>query len=88
MGRRRKKVVRIPKKRLPKLFACPRCGKETVRVEILRDHLRAIVGCGSCGLREEFPIKPAQAEIDVYCMFTDKLYGASRRPSTPAVKGA
>ncbi len=88
MGRRRKKVVRIPKKRLPKLFACPKCGKETVRVEIVRDQARAIVGCGSCGLKEEFPIKPAQGEIDVYCMFTDKLYGVSRRPSTPTVKGA
>ena len=88
MGRRRKKVVRIPKKHLPKLFSCPRCGKESIRVEIIRDQGRAIVACGSCGLKDEFPVKPAQGEIDVYCMFTDKVYGGgSRTAPAPAVKG-
>ncbi len=86
MGRRRKKVVRIPKKHLPKLFPCPKCGKETVRVEIFRDRASATVGCGSCGTKEEFPLKPAQGEVDVYCMFTDKLYGRFKNvPSTSSV---
>jgi len=83
MGRRRKKVVHIPKKKLPKFFSCPRCGKETVRAEVIREEKRAIVGCSSCGIQEEFPIKPAQGEVDVYCLFTDKVYGVSRR-SVPA----
>ncbi len=87
MGRRRKKVVHIPKKHLPKFFSCPRCGKETVRVEILREESRAIVGCSSCGLQEEFSIKPAQGEVDIYCMFTDKVYGTTRRSTAPSVKG-
>ena len=87
MGRRRRKVVHIPKKRLPKFFSCPRCGKETVRVEIFREEGRAVVGCSSCGLQEEFQLKSAQGEVDVYCMFTDKVYGVSRRPSPTKVNG-
>jgi transcription elongation factor Elf1 len=81
MGRRRRKVVHIPKKHLPKFFSCPRCGKETVRVVILRDEGRATVGCSTCGLKGEFAIKPAQSEVDIYCMFTDQVYGSSRKAS-------
>ncbi|MGD6852951.1 MAG: hypothetical protein ACQCN6_12910 [Candidatus Bathyarchaeia archaeon] len=85
MGRRRKKVVHIPKKKLPKFFSCPKCGKETVRVEIYREEGgRAVAQCSSCGLKEEFTIKSAQGEVDVYCMLTDRVYANLKR--TPMTK--
>lgn len=56
------------------VYLCPRCGREAIRVEILKGIERATVRCGSCGLAEEFPIKPTFQKIDVYCHFTDKFY--------------
>jgi transcription elongation factor Elf1 len=86
MGRRRKKVVHIPKKKLPKFFSCPRCGKETVKVEITRDDGHSVAQCSSCGLKEEFPVKHAQGEVDVYCMLTDRVYGTQKRETVTNVK--
>lgn len=74
MGRRRRKVVRIPKKRLPKVFTCPRCGREAIRVQLLRNEQRAILRCGSCQLKSELPMKPAHGEVDIYSYFMDQWY--------------
>jgi transcription elongation factor Elf1 len=55
-------------------------------VEIVRDEGRAVVSCGNCGVKEEFQVKRALGEIDVFCMFTDKIYGSLKKPSVPEVK--
>ena len=82
MGRRRKRMVHIPKRRLPKFFSCPKCGKETVSVKIFREDGNAIAGCSSCGLQGEFQIKFAQSEVDVYCMLTDSVYSPKKLSAT------
>ena len=86
MGRRRRKVTRIPRKRLPHLFSCPKCGKETVRVELNSGQGRATVGCGSCGIKDEFQVQPVQGEIDIYCKFSDNFYKNSKKQSTLKIK--
>ncbi len=75
MGRRRRRVVRIVKKKLPTVFTCPRCGEEAVRVTIDKQTGHATVLCALCQLKDDFPAHPAAQTIDVYSYFTDRFYG-------------
>ncbi len=75
MGRRRRRVIRIVKKKLPSVFVCPRCGEEAVRVTIAKDTGKATVLCALCNLKNEFQTHPAAQPIDIYSYFTDVFYG-------------
>lgn len=77
MGRRRRKAIRIPKRKIPTVFLCPKCGKQAIRVQILREEGLAEIHCGSCGLSDELKIERPLAMVDAYCKFADRFYGGS-----------
>ncbi len=85
MGRRRRRVVKVVKKKLPSVFTCPRCSEEAVRVTMPRGDGLASVQCAACGLKDEFEAPSPIQMVDVYCKFTDKYYGRgeSVKASTP-----
>ena len=75
MGRRkRRKVIRVVRKRLPTLFLCPNCGERGVKITVHKDRGCAVIVCGSCGLREVMLVEAPMEPVDIYCKFTDKFY--------------
>ena len=87
MGRRRTRVVRIVKPKLPTLFACPSCGEESVSVQINRSKKDAIVQCSACKRRGEFKVSPIDQKVDIYCKFTDRFHSEriESKPPTEVV---
>lgn len=78
MGRRRRRIVRVVRRKLPEFYLCPRCGKNTVRATIKRKQGRVLVICGSCGLNDTFPVQPQMEGVDAYCLFVDSYYGVEK----------
>ncbi|MDG6904818.1 MAG: hypothetical protein JRN20_03415 [Nitrososphaerota archaeon] len=70
MGRRRRRVVHIVKKTLPKVFTCPSCGMVSVRLQPKED--TTIISCGSCGRSQEISNR-GKEPIDIYNEFVDKF---------------
>jgi len=75
LGRKRQKVVRYTRSRLPKKYLCPNCGKNTVQVVVREDQEVARIICSNCSLRREVSILGETAPIDAYCKFVDQFYG-------------
>ena len=84
MGRRkRQKVARRPRKRIPQVFDCPMCGtKSSIVIDIFKPSTlhglgRAIVTCGNCELKVELDdVTFLDEPVDVYGKFIDQLYEA------------
>jgi transcription elongation factor Elf1 len=76
LGRRRKRIIKAPKKGLPKVFSCPKCGEESVRVVISRDNHVASVICGNqkCAMSTEVPVSNVEQAVDAYCKFADMYH--------------
>lgn len=79
MGRRRRRVVKIVKRRLPEFYLCPRCGKNTVKATINKKQGQVVVVCGSCGLNRTFNVQPQMEDVDAYCFFVDSYYGVESK---------
>jgi transcription elongation factor Elf1 len=72
LGRRRRRVAKVVKKKLPKIFVCPACGEESVRVNLKGSSGKAVIQCGSCKIKDEFEVSSSTGIVDVYCRFTDR----------------
>jgi transcription elongation factor Elf1 len=70
MGRRRRRVVHVVKKTLPKVFTCPNCGMVTVRLQ--PEGETTIISCGSCGESQRIPNR-GKEPIDIYNEFIDRF---------------
>jgi transcription elongation factor Elf1 len=82
MGRRRRKVLRVNRRSLPKVFACPRCGVVAIRITSQKDEASqdyiTVVACGNnnCKVRREFRFTTEKPDIDVYNTFVDDFVKA------------
>lgn len=75
--KKRRKIIRRRPRGLPKVFICPRCGKQSVNVNISgKEGLtkEANVICGYCGLEAVVKLSPIQEAVDAYNIFVDKFY--------------
>lgn len=77
MGRRKKRKKAIPKivKRLPKIFLCPNCSKQSLSISINpiegSDYSEAIGRCGECGLCIKVTVPKLYQPVDAYGRIID-----------------
>jgi transcription elongation factor Elf1 len=73
MGRKRRKVIKIFKKTLPKILSCPRCGNISLILDRSSEDT-ATIKCGVCKLNVQYPAPKRRETIDIYNEFVDKVH--------------
>jgi transcription elongation factor Elf1 len=72
LGRRRRKVIRVVKRTLPKVFGCPNCGVTAVKVHVV-EASKAKISCGNCKLTLDYEFTGRKEVIDIYNEFVDQF---------------
>lgn len=83
MGRRRRRVVHVVRKTLPKVFTCPNCGMVSVRLQPEGDI--TIISCGSCGESQRIP-NGGKEPIDIYNEFVDRFNSGQSGGSNTSIE--
>ncbi len=77
MGRRRrKKIIKPYKPKIPKVFTCPVCGATALNITIDKKKKEAIAKCASCDLEWVTKVKEYEEKIDVYHRLFDEYINA------------
>ena len=71
MGRRRRKVIKVIKPRLPDRFSCPKCGEKKLTVRIEPKDYQIGVKCNECKKMTDKKIKPDKV-YSIDCNFCKK----------------
>ncbi len=83
MGRRKRQKVqpRRPQKRIPRIFNCPSCGKESISIDLIKPSTlkgegNAIIKCANpnCNLDYQVKINFLSEPVDAYADFIDKYF--------------
>lgn len=77
MGRKPRKRLKFPKKRLPLVTECPKCGKVSLR-GVLDDYSEDKnlfrCRCPHCSLEDKFPLRKGWQKIDGLARLIDRFY--------------
>ncbi|MFW9928305.1 MAG: transcription elongation factor [Candidatus Thorarchaeota archaeon] len=74
MGRKlHRKVITRPRPSLPRIFECPKCEAEAVKIDLKETH--ATIICGNCHINKTFSdLKRVYDKVDIYGMWIDEYY--------------
>ncbi len=76
MGRRKRKQQKyVPKRRLPRVFKCPRCGHKTLKpIDLRKDGPEVKMRCGFCNIEEMVAKNTLTEPVDAFGDFIDVYY--------------